>query len=88
MAATALSQADLKAEAGIKNTGRKSNKHVMHYTLSWHEEERAELTRDQMIEAAMASMTYIGTHEDEKIGKRKAQRTQYEIGRASCRERV
>jgi len=77
MAATAMSQADLKAEAGIKNTGRKSNKHVMHYTLSWHEEERAELTRDQMIEAAMASMTYIGTHEDEKIGKRKAQRTQY-----------
>ncbi len=77
MAATALSQADLKAEAGIKNTGRKSNKHVMHYTLSWHDEERKELTRDEMIQAAMASMSYIGTHEGEKLGKKKAQRTQY-----------
>jgi len=71
MAATALSQADLKAEAGIKNTGRTSNKHVMHYTLSWHDEERKELTRDEMIQAALASMTYIGTHEGERLGKNK-----------------
>lgn len=78
MAATALSQADLKAEAGIKNTGRKSNKHVMHYTLSWHDEERKELTRDEMIQAALASMTYIGTSEGEKTGKKNtAKRTQY-----------
>ncbi len=84
MAATALSQADLKAEAGIKNTGRKSDKHVMHYTLSWHDEERKDLTRDEMIQAALASMTYIGTHEGERLGKNKktgkikeAIRTQY-----------
>lgn len=84
MAATAMSQAELKAEAGIKNTGRKSSKHVMHYTLSWHDEERKALTRDEMIQAALASMTYIGTHEGERLGKNKktgkakeALRTQY-----------
>ena len=84
MAATALSQAELKAEAGIANTGRKSSKHVMHYTLSWHDEERKDLTRDEMIQAALASMTYIGTHEGERLGKNKktgktkeAIRTQY-----------
>ncbi len=71
MAATAMSQAELKEEAGIKNTGRKSNKHVMHYTLSWHDEERKDLTRDEMVSAALASMTYIGTHEGERVRKHK-----------------
>ena len=56
MTATAKSQADLKAEAGVANTGRKSHKHVMHYVLSWHPEEREELTRDEMLSAATASM--------------------------------
>lgn len=78
MAATAMSQADLKAEAGVKNTGRKSNKHVLHYVLSWHPEERGELTQDEMLAAALGSMSYIGTKEGERIGKsRTATRTQY-----------
>ena len=39
MAATALDQSRLKAQAGVKNTGRKSDKHVLHFTLSWHPEQ-------------------------------------------------
>lgn len=78
MTATAKSQAELKAEAGIANTGRKSHKHVMHYVLSWHPEERGELTREEMVSAAKASMTYLGTYEGEKLGKGKtAKRTQH-----------
>lgn len=78
MAATAMSQADLKAGAGVANTGRKSSKHVMHYVLSWHPDERDGLTRDEMVAAAKASMTYLGTYEGEKLGKGKqAKRTQH-----------
>lgn len=78
MTATAKSQAELKADAGVANTGRKSHKHVMHYVLSWHPEEREELTRDEMLSAAKASMTYLGTYEGEKLGKgKKAKRTQH-----------
>ena len=78
MAATAMSQAQLKAEAGVANTGRKSPNHVMHYVLSWHPDERETLNRDEMIAAAKASMTYLGTYEGEKLGKGKqAKRTQH-----------
>jgi len=78
MAATAMSQAELKAEAGIKNTGRKSTKHVMHYVLSWSPTEHGAYSKDEMIDAAIASMTYIGTREGEKTGKKVvAKRTQY-----------
>ena len=78
MIATAKSQAELKAEAGIANTGRKSNKHVMHYVLSWHPDEREAMTKDEMLAAAKASMTYLGTYEGEKLGKgKKAKRTQH-----------
>ena len=78
MSATAMSQAELKAEAGVANTGRKSHKHVMHYVLSWHPDEREGLTRDEMVAAAKASMTYVGTYEGEKTGKKNtAKRTQF-----------
>ena len=78
MAASAMHQADLKRDAGIKNTGRKSKDHVMHYTLSWHADEHGELTRAEMLQAALASMTYIGTNEGDRIGKKKkALRTQH-----------
>ena len=33
MAATAMDQARLKEEAGIKKTGRKSDKHVLHVSM-------------------------------------------------------
>jgi relaxase-like protein len=78
MAASAMHQAELKRGAGVKNTGRKSRDHVMHYTLSWHADEHGELSRAEMLQAALASMTYLGTSEGEKIGKKKtALRTQY-----------
>jgi hypothetical protein len=78
MAATAMHQADLKREAGIKNTGRKSAKHVMHYVLSWATDEHGQYSKDDMIDAALASMTYIGAKKGERIGKnRVSPRTQY-----------
>lgn len=78
MAATAMQQAELKRNAGIKNTGRKSLDHVMHYTLSWAPDEYGQLSRAEMLQAALASMTYLGTSEGEKLGKKKkALRTQY-----------
>ncbi|MEL7087319.1 MAG: relaxase/mobilization nuclease domain-containing protein [Planctomycetota bacterium] len=78
MVATAKSQAELKAEAGVKNTGRKSHKHVMHYVLSWSPDEHGQIDRAEMVAAAKASMTYLGTYEGEKLGKGKtAKRTQH-----------
>lgn len=78
MAATAMQQADLKRSAGIKNTGRKSCAHVMHYTLSWAPDEYGQISKAEMLQAALASMSYLGTTEGDKIGKKKkALRTQY-----------
>ena len=51
MAATSMDQDRLKAEAGVKNTGRKSKDHVLHVTLSWDESESEELTQDEMMKA-------------------------------------
>lgn len=56
MIATALQSDELKAQAGIKNTGRKSNAHVYAYALSWHPDEAQELTKDEMLKAADASL--------------------------------
>lgn len=50
MVATSLDQGRLKEQAGISNTGRKSSKHVLHLTLSWHPEQQP--TKEQMLEAA------------------------------------
>lgn len=58
MAATALDQARLKAEAGVKNTGRKSDKHVLHLTLSWHPDERP--NREEMRAAAAGAIAALG----------------------------
>jgi len=60
MAATALNQASLKKQAGIPSTGRKSNKHVAHLVLSWHPEEKAGLTREEMLRAANGALRAIG----------------------------
>ena len=78
MAATAMQQSDLKREAGIANTGRKSSAHVMHYVLSWHTEEHGQVSKEEMLDAALSSMTYMGTQAGERLGKGKqAKRTQY-----------
>ena len=58
MAATALDQARLKAEAGVKATGRKSAQHVLHVSLAWHPEQ--EPSRAEMIAAAEGAMKAIG----------------------------
>jgi hypothetical protein len=60
MSATAIDQARLKQEAGVKNTGRQSNMHVVHVVLSWHEEEKNDLDRDQMQAAGEAALKAIG----------------------------
>ena len=52
MAATALDQGRLKAEAEIKTTGRKSKDAVLHLTLSWHPDEAEALTQEEMVRAA------------------------------------
>ena len=69
--ATAMQQDDLKRSSGVGMAGNKSKNHVMHYSLSWHPDERQELTRSEMLQAALASMTFLGTKEDEKLGKSK-----------------
>ncbi len=58
MAATALDQKRLKAQAGVKNTGRKSDKHVLHLTLSWHPEQSP--SREDMIQAADQAIQALG----------------------------
>lgn len=60
MAATAMDQNRLKEEAGVKRTGRKSNAHVLHYSLSWHADEAAGLTKEEMLRAAEQSLAVLG----------------------------
>lgn len=60
MAATALDQDRLKAGAGVKATGRKSNAAVYAYSIAWHPEESGKLTREEMLQAAEASIKAIG----------------------------
>jgi len=60
MRATANDQGRLKAEAGIKNTGRKSDKCVYAYSLAWHPDEKPGLSRAEMERAAGESIRAIG----------------------------
>lgn len=64
----------------FRNAGRKSDKSVWHFSLSWHPDEAQALTREQMIDAARSSLKQLGKgdftadqlqavfvcHEDEK----------------------
>ena len=52
MAATAMNAPELKRQAGVKNTGRKSDKSVLHFTLSWHADEAKDLTPEEQVRAA------------------------------------
>lgn len=54
MAHTALAQAELKAAAGTKATGRKLTKPVFAYSLAWHPGERP--AKAEQMEAARASL--------------------------------
>ena len=73
MAATAMDQDRLKSQAGVKNTGRKSDKHVLHISLAWHPDQ--EPSREEMADAADQALQAIGAgdrqaliiaHDDEK----------------------
>lgn len=56
MIATASQADELKAAAGIKATGRKSNAHVYAYSLAWHPDEAAKLDRAEMVRAVDQSL--------------------------------
>ena len=80
MAATAMDNEALKEAAGIKSTGRKMQKSVMHYSLSWKDEERGDLSRDEMVQAALASLASLGADEGEYLGRdKKAGKKKYAL---------
>lgn len=60
MAATAVDQDRLKAEAGIKKSGRKSAQSVYAYSIAWHPEEQGRISRAEMLRAADESIRAIG----------------------------
>ena len=65
MAHTALAQAELKAAAGIKATGRKLSKPVFAYSIAWHPGEKP--TKAEQLEAARASIEAQGLEEHQAI---------------------
>jgi hypothetical protein len=65
MAHTALAQAELKAAAGTKATGRKLTKPVFAYSIAWHPGERP--TKAERIEAARSSLAAQGLDEHQAI---------------------
>ena len=44
----------------FRNTGRKSNDDVWHFSLGWHEDDEEGLTKESMIEDALAALAVIG----------------------------
>lgn len=70
MAATAMDQGRLKHEAGVSNRGRKSNNHVLHYTLSPEAELGRKLTREEWMEAIDGSLAAIGEKAGQKGGRK------------------
>lgn len=67
MAATAMDQDRLKAEAGIKATGRKSDASVYAYSIAWHPDEAATLSRAEMVRAAEESIRALGAQDRQAI---------------------
>lgn len=67
MAATAMNADELKRQAGVKNTGRKSNQHVLHMTLSWHPDEQNELDPDEMLGSAEAALLALGASDRQAL---------------------
>ena len=65
MAATAMAQNELKIEAGIKVTGRKLEKPVYVYSLSWHPEEQPD--KATMVEAARESLKALGVEDRQAL---------------------
>ena len=66
MAHTAMSQAELKAAAGVKATGRKLTKPVMAYSLAWSPDEDPPAPHE-MLEAAQASLAALGLEQHQAL---------------------
>jgi hypothetical protein len=58
MVHTAMAQADLKAAAGTKATGRKLTKPVFAYSLAWHETDKP--TKEDQLQAARQTLKELG----------------------------
>lgn len=65
MAATAMDQSRLKAEAGVKNTGRKSAKHVLHISLAWHPDQSP--GQEEMAKAADQALKALGAEDRQAL---------------------
>ena len=60
MIATASQADELKRAAGVKATGRKSKAHVYAFSLAWHPDEKATLTREHMLSCADEALKVLG----------------------------
>ena len=67
MIATAYSADELKAAAGVKNSGRKSTAHVYAYALAWHPDEAARLDRAEMVRAVDQSLKVLGAEKHQAL---------------------
>lgn len=65
MIATAYDADRLKQEAGVKATGRKSNKHVQTFSLAWSPDEHVD--REEMERAADAALKQLGLDDHQAI---------------------
>jgi hypothetical protein len=65
MAFTVKVQDRLKAAAGRRNSGRKLEKPVFSYSLSWHPEQKP--TKERMLEAVSRSLQALGLEEHEAM---------------------
>jgi len=66
MAATAMDQSRIKQQAGGRATAKPSKGSVLHYTLSWREDEVEGLTREEMLQAADESLKLFGRNKSKK----------------------
>lgn len=60
MTATALNADNIKRRAGVSLAGRKTDGYVLHYSLSWAEDEAEGLTKEDMLAAAESSLKVLG----------------------------
>lgn len=65
MAWTAMHQAELKTKAGVKATGRKLEKPVFAFSLSWHPEQEPD--KGEMMKAAKSAVKALGLEEHEAL---------------------
>lgn len=65
MAGTAMDREAIKEAAGIKASGRSSDKVVQTYSLSWHPDEQP--TKAEMLEAARESLKALGIEDRQAL---------------------